>query len=53
MRNLKDRYASSDQARKQEVITSWIIAIKRPNKGFNIKKWLQDLKTAYNAGVKK
>ena len=52
MRNLKDRYAPSDQARKQEAITDWLKAIKRPNKGTDLEKWLQDLETAYDAAIK-
>ena len=40
MRNLKDRYALFDQARKQEAITDQLKAIKRPNKGIDLKKWL-------------
>jgi len=40
MRNLKDRYALSDQARKQEAVTDWLKAIKRPNKGIDLEKWL-------------
>ena len=52
MRNLKDRYAPFNQARKQEAITNWLKAIKRPNKGTNLEKWLQDLEIAYNAAVK-
>ena len=52
MRNLKDRYAPSDQARKQEVITDWLKAIKRPNKGTDLEKWLQDLETAYDSAVR-
>ena len=52
MRNLKDRYAPFDQARKQEAITDWLKAIKRPNKGIDLEKQLQDLETAYNAAVK-
>jgi len=52
MRNLKDRYIPSDQARKQEVITDWLKAIKRPNKGTDLEKWLQDLETAYDSAVR-
>ena len=52
MRNLKDWYAPSDQARKQEAITDWLKAIKRPNKSIDLKKWLQDLETAYDATIK-
>jgi DNA repair exonuclease SbcCD ATPase subunit len=52
MRNLKDHYAPSDQARKQEVITDWLKAISRPSQGTDLEKWLQDLETAYDAGVK-
>ena len=52
MRNLKDRYAPFNQARKQEAITNQLKAIKRPNKGINLEKWLQDLEIAYNAAVK-
>ena len=52
MRNLKDRYAPFDQARKQEAITDWLKAIKRPNKSIDLKKWLQDLETAYDATIK-
>jgi hypothetical protein len=40
MQNLKDRYAPSNQAKKQEVITNWLKAIKSPNKGTNLEKWL-------------
>ena len=52
MRNLKDRYAPFNQARKQEAITNQLKAIKRPNKGINLEKWLQDLEIAYDATVK-
>ena len=52
MRNLKDRYAPSNQARKQEAITNQLKAIKRPNKGTNLEKQLQDLETAYDATIK-
>ena len=51
MRNLKDRYAPSNQAKKQEVITNWLKAIKRPNKGTNLEKWLQDLEIVYDSAV--
>ena len=52
MRNLKDRYAPSNQAKKQEVITNWLKAIKRPNKGTNLEKWLQDLEIVYDSAVR-
>ena len=52
MRNLKDRYAPSNQAKKQEVITDQLKAIKRPNKGIDLEKWLQDLEIAYNSAVR-
>ena len=52
MQNFKDRYALSDQARKQEVITNWLKAIKRLNKGTDLEKWLQDLEIAYNSAVR-
>ena len=52
MRNLKDRYTPSNQARKQEVITNWLKAIKRPNKGIDLEKWLQDLEIAYDSAVR-
>ena len=52
MRNLKDCYAPSNQARKQEVITNWLKAIKRPNKGIDFEKWLQDLEIAYDSAIR-
>ena len=52
MRNLKDCSAPSNQARKQEVITNWLKAIKRPNKGIDLEKWLQDLEIAYDSAVR-
>ena len=52
MRNLKDRYTPSNQAKKQEVITNQLKAIKRPNKGTNLEKWLQDLEIAYDSAVR-
>ena len=52
MRNLKDCYAPFDQAKKQEVITNQLKAIKRPNKGIDLEKWLQDLEIAYNSAVR-
>ena len=52
MRNLKDRHAPSNQAKKQEAVTNQLKAIKRLNKGTNLKNWLQDLKTAYDITVK-
>ena len=52
MRNLKDCYAPSNQARKQEVITNWLKAIKRLNKGTDLEKWLQDLEIAYDSAIR-
>ena len=52
MQNLKDCYAPSNQAKKQEVITNWLKAIKRLNKGTDLEKWLQDLEIAYDSAIR-
>jgi hypothetical protein len=51
MSNLRRRFAPSDKAREQDVLTAWKKAIKKPIKGMEIEKWVQDLETAYDRAV--
>ena len=51
MSNLRRRFAPSDKAREQDVLTAWKKAIKKPTKGTEIEKWVQDLETAYDRAV--
>jgi hypothetical protein len=50
--NLKERFAPNDKARERDVLGDWIQATKKPGRGTEINKWLQDLETAYNEAVK-
>ena len=49
--NLKNRFVPTDKAREHEVINGWLKAVKRPNRGIDVKKWLQDLETVYDKAV--
>ena len=49
--NLKNRFALSDWAREHKVVNDWIKAVRRPARGIDIKKWLQDLETLYDKAV--
>ena len=49
--NLKSRFVPTDRAREHEVVNGWLRAVRRPNRGIDVKKWLQDLETAYDKAV--
>jgi hypothetical protein len=49
--NLRRRFAPLDKAREQDVLMAWKKAIKKPIKGTEIEKWVQDLKIAYDRAV--
>ena len=49
--NLKNRFAPTDWAREHKVVNDWIKVVRRPTRGVEVEKWLQDLETAYDKAV--
>jgi hypothetical protein len=49
--SLKRRFAPSDKARQNEVLSAWISASRKPRRGVSIIKWIHELELAYDKAV--